>query len=167
MPLRSWMSAKPLGPFLATHRELMKPEAVWQIERGLRVTAAEVADAMRRHAGILEKMRRFHERHDFLVCAVNQLPPFDASLHWPDMVDGTPMEHYVAWMKSTSRISTTLQPALSVPAGFTPDGLPVGIQIVGPMRDDVGVLAVGAAFEAATGVGSRRPPLAENTGLLR
>lgn len=167
MTLRSWMSANTLGPFLATHRELMKPEAVWQIERGLRVTAAEVADAMRRHAGILEKMRRFHERHDFLVCAVNQLPPFDASLHWPDMVDGTPMEHYVAWMKSTSRISTTLQPALSVPAGFTPDGLPVGIQIVGPMRDDVGVLAVGAAFEAATGVGSRRPPLTENTGLLR
>lgn len=167
MTLRSWMSAHTLGPLLASHRELMKPEAIWQIERGLRVTAAEVADAMRRHAAILAEMRRFHERYDVLVCAVNQLPPFDAALDWPHEVDGTAMEHYVAWMKSTYRISTTLQPALSVPAGFTAEGLPVGIQIVGRMRDDLGVLCLGSAFEAATGVGRRRPPLAENAQRLR
>ncbi len=167
MTLRSWMSAHTLGPLLAAHRELMKPEAIWQIERGLRVTAAEVADAMGRHAGILAEMRRFHARYDVLVCAVSQLPPFDAALDWPETVDGTAMEHYVAWMKSTYRISTTLQPALSVPAGFTAEGLPVGIQIVGRMRDDVGVLSLGSAFEAATGVGNRRPPLAVTAQRLR
>lgn len=160
MTLRAWMSASTLGPLLEAHRDLMKPEAIWQIERGLRVTATDVALAMRRHGELLEQMRRFHERFDVLVCAVNQVPPFDASLAWPDAVDGTPMEHYVAWMKSTFRTSTTLQPALSVPAGFTDDGLPVGIQIVGRMRADVTVLRVGAAFEAATGVGCRRPPMA-------
>ena len=145
----------------------MKPEAIWQIERGLRVTATDVAEAMYRHTGLLAEMRRFHERYDVLVCAVNQVPPFDASLHWPDSVAGVPMEHYVAWMKSTYRISTTLQPALSVPAGFTADGLPVGIQIVGRMRDDLGVLRLGAAFAAATGVGRRHPPLAVNAQVLR
>lgn len=166
MTLRAWMSANTLGPWLETHRELMKPEAIWQIERGLRTSAADVAGAMRRHAGLLEEMRRFHERFDVLVCAVNQVPPFDASLHWPDSVDGVPMEHYVAWMSSTCRISTTLQPALSVPAGFTADGLPVGIQIVGRMRDDLGVLRLGAAFEAATGAGRRHPPLALDAQVL-
>ncbi|MEQ1728143.1 MAG: amidase [Vicinamibacterales bacterium] len=167
MTLRSWMSASTLGPLLATHRELMKPEAIWQIERGMRVTAREVADAMRRHGGILAEMRRFHERYDMLVCAVNQVPPFDAAIHWPDTVAGTAMEHYVAWMRSTYRISTTLQPALSVPAGFTAEGLPVGVQIVGRIRDDFRVLCLGAAFESATGVGRRRPPLAVNARVLR
>ena len=167
MTLRAWMSAHTLGPWLATHRALMKPEAIWQIVRGLRVTATDVAEAMYRHTGLLAEMRRFHERYDVLVCAVNQVPPFDASLHWPDSVAGVPMEHYVAWMKSTYRISTTLQPALSVPAGFTADGLPVGIQIVGRMRDDLGVLRLGAAFAAATGVGRRHPPLAVNAQVLR
>ncbi len=166
MTLRAWMSASTLGPLLAAHRDLMKPEAIWQIERGLRVSAAEVADAMRRHAELLEGMRRFHERYDVLVCAVSQVPPFDASLHWPDSIDGVAMEHYVAWMKSTFRISTTLQPALSVPAGFTAEGLPVGVQIVGRMRDDFAVLCLGAAFEAATGVGRQRPPLAVEAAAL-
>jgi amidase len=69
------------------------------------------------------------------------------------------MEHYVAWMKSAYWISSTFQPALSVPAGFTPDGLPVGIQCVGRYRDDLGVLQLGYAFEQATGHGTRRPPL--------
>ena len=63
------------------------------------------------------------------------------------------MEGYVAWMKSTYWISTTLCPAISVPAGFTDDGLPVGIQIVGRYRDDVGVLQIAHAFEQATRVG--------------
>ncbi|HUR34093.1 MAG TPA: amidase [Vicinamibacterales bacterium] len=160
MTLRSWMSAHTLGPLLATHRELMKPEAIWQIEAGLRVTASALARAFRLHAELLERMRVFHEGFDFIVCAVSQVPPFDARIHWPDVVDGQPMEHYIAWMRSTYWISTILAPALSVPAGFTDDGLPVGIQIVGRMRDDVAVLQLGSAFEAATRHGLRHPPIA-------
>jgi amidase len=74
------------------------------------------------------------------------------------------MEHYVGWMKSTYWVSTTLCPALSVPAGFTDDGLPVGIQIVGRRRDDFGVLQLGHAFEQATGFGRRRPPIVGSLG---
>ena len=104
-------------------------------------------------------MRRFQEQYEFLLCAVNQVPPFDASLHWPQEIEGVTMDNYIAWMKTACRITVTFCPALSVPAGFTAEGLPVGVQIVGRYRDDFGVLQIGYAFEQATGVGQRRPPL--------
>ena len=74
-------------------------------------------------------------------------------------IAGVAMEHYAAWMKSAYWISTTLCPAISVPAGFTPEGLPVGIQIVGRRGDDAGVLQMAYAFEQATGFSRRRPGL--------
>lgn len=159
LTLRSWMSAATLGPLLDAHRDLMKAEAIWQIERGRAVTSAQLADAMLRHAQLLEEMRRFHESYDFCVCAVNQTVPFDAALDWPHDIAGVEMEHYIAWMKSTYWVSAILAPALSVPAGFTPDGLPVGIQLVGRPREDWSVLQLGHAFETATRVGLRRPPV--------
>jgi amidase len=103
-------------------------------------------------------MRVFQERYEFLVCAVNQVPPFDAAIAWPRSIDGVTMDTYISWMKSAYWISTTCRPAISVPAGFTDDGLPVGIQIVGRYRDDLNVLKIAHAFEQATGVGQRRPP---------
>jgi amidase len=105
-------------------------------------------------------MRRFGERYEFMVCAVNQLPPFDATLDWPKNVDGVKMDHYVAWMKSAYWITPTFRPAISVPAGFTPEGLPVGLQIVGRHRADFELLQIAHAFEQSTGVGKRRPPIA-------
>jgi amidase len=70
------------------------------------------------------------------------------------------MEHYLAWMRSAYWISVTFCPAISVPAGFTAEGLPVGLQIVGRRRDDLGVLQIAHAFEQATGFGRTRPALA-------
>jgi amidase len=102
-------------------------------------------------------MRVFQQTHEFVVCAVNQVPPFDARLDWPHEIDGVKMENYVAWMKSTSWITATFCPAISVPAGFTAEGLPVGIQIVGRYRDDFGLLQLAHAFEQATGFGRKRP----------
>jgi amidase len=88
---------------------------------------------------------------------MNQVPPFDANIHWPREIDGKPMEHYIGWMKSAYWITPTFCPAISVPAGFTADGLPVGIQIVGRYRDDLGLLQIGHAFEQATGFGKKPP----------
>ena len=112
------------------------------------------------HAQLMERMRTFEETYAFTLCAVNQVPPFDATLDWPREIEGIRMENYVAWMKSACRISATFCPAISVPAGFTPDGLPVGIQIVGRYRDDFGVLQMAHAFEQATGFGRQRPAVA-------
>jgi amidase len=158
LTIRAFRTAVTLGPLLADHRDRMKPEAIAEIESGLRLTSGDVARALEQHAALLERMRRFQESYEFLACAVNQVPPFDASTKWPREIDGVTMDHYVSWMKSAYWISTTFRPAISVPAGFTPDGLPVGIQIVGRHRDDLGVLQLAYAFEQATGVGRRRPP---------
>ncbi|HEV3141063.1 MAG TPA: amidase family protein, partial [Vicinamibacterales bacterium] len=157
LTIRRWRSWTTLGPLLASHGAEMKREAVEEIEAGARITAAELGRAMLRHGEILDRMRAFEERYAFTICAVNQLPPFDATIDWPRAVDGVAMDHYIAWMKSAYWISATFRPAISVPAGFTDDGLPVGIQIVGRYRDDVVVLHIAHAFEQATRVGERRP----------
>ena len=158
--VRSWSTWYRLGPLLEEHRDEMKPEAVAQIESGAELTGHEVAEAMRLHGELLERMRRFHERFDVIVGAVNQVPPFPAEIAWPTEIEGVAMETYLDWMRSAWWYSATFQPALSVPAGFTPEGLPVGIQIAGRRHDDLTVLQVGHAFEQATGVGQVRPPIA-------
>jgi amidase len=160
LTIRGFRSAAVYGPLLAQYRDQLKPEAIAEIESGLRLTSADVAQAMIRHGELLDRVRRFQETYEFTVCAVNQVPPFDATLDWPKTIDGVAMEHYVAWMKSAYWITVTFRPAISVPAGFTPEGLPVGIQIVGRHRDDFGLLQLAHAFEAATGFGTKRPPLA-------
>jgi amidase len=160
LTLRAWRNAALLGPLLATDRERLKPEAIEEIERGAALSGGDVARAVIAHAELLDRVRRFQERYPFMVCAVNQVPPFDATLDWPKEVDGVRLTTYVAWMKSAYWISVTQRPAMSVPAGFTPEGLPVGLQIVGRHRDDFGVLQAAHAFEEATGVGRTRPPVA-------
>jgi amidase len=160
LTIRAWNYWHTLGPLLEKHRHEMKPEAVWQIESGRKLTGSDIAQAMTRQGELMERMRRFQEKYEFLICAVNQLPPFDAKLDWPKEIEGVKMEHYIAWMKSAYWITPTFCPAISVPAGFTSDGLPVGIQIVGRYRDDFGVLQLAHAFEQATGFGRKRPEIA-------
>jgi amidase len=157
LDIRAWTTSYSHGPLFDTRRDQLKPEAVWEIEKGRALSAHDVAAATAQHAELLQRVRAFQQDYEFFVCTVNQVPPFDANETWPKEIDGIRMDNYIAWMKSTCRVSTTLCPALSVPAGFTDDGLPVGIQIVGRRRDDFGVLQLGHAFEQATGFGRRRP----------
>ena len=159
LTIRAFRSAATYGPLLTQYRDLLKPEAIAEVELGQSLTTAAVAQAMVRHGQLLDRMRRFEERYAFTLCAVNQMPPFDAKIDWPKEIEGVAMEHYIAWQKSCYWITATFRPAISVPAGFTPDGLPVGIQIVGRYRDDFGVLQLGHAFEQATMVGLRRPAI--------
>jgi amidase len=159
LTIRAFRSAATYGPLLAQYRELLKPEAIAEVEYGQSLTTAAVAEAMVRHGQLMDRMRRFEERYAFTLCCVNQLPPFDAAIDWPKEIAGVAMEHYIAWQKSCCWITATFRPAISVPAGFTPEGLPVGIQVVGRYRDDFGVLQLAHAFEQATQVGLRRPAI--------
>jgi amidase len=159
LTVRKWKSWASYAPLLAAHRDALKPEAIWEIEEGSRVTGSELARAVTQQGALMQRMRAFQEPYEFILCAVNQVPPFDATLDWPHEIDGTPMEDYVAWMKSTYLISATYRPSMSVPAGFTTDGLPVAIQIVGRYRDDMGLLKFAYAFEQATNFGRMRPPI--------
>jgi amidase len=160
--LRAWRAWTQHGALLRTHRDLLKPEAIQELETGARLSGQDVSRAMVRHAEILTRMLQFQQRYPYLLCAVNQVPPFAATVSWPRQIEGVAMEHYIAWMKSAYWISVTACPAISVPAGFTQDGLPVGIQIVGRYRDDLGVLQLANAFEAMTGFGRRRPPCVQS-----
>ena len=98
--------------------------------------------------------------YDFLVAPVSQVPPFPVEQPYVTEIAGRPMPDYLAWMRSAYWISVLHAPAASVPCGFTAQGLPVGVQIVGPPWKDAQVLAVAHAVERASGQGARRPSLA-------
>jgi amidase len=160
--IRQWRTWVMLGPLLASHRGQLKPEAVWEIEAGASLTSADVARAMTRHATLLERIRKFQETYEFVGCAVSQVPPFDASVDWPHEINGIPMQTYIEWMKSAYWITATFCPAISVPAGFTAPGLPVGLQLVGRWREDFSLLQLAHAVEQATGIGTQRPSVSRS-----
>jgi amidase len=145
---------------LAHHRALLKQTVVWNIEAGLGLSGEQVARAQAAHSRLFQRMHEFMSRYDFLIAPVSQVPPFPIEQEYVSRINDTPMDTYIDWMQSCFHISVTGHPAISVPAGFTPEGLPVGIQIVGKYRDEFGVLQLAYAFEQATHVSDRRPSLA-------
>jgi len=160
LTLRAWHYWHTLGSLLERHRHKMKPEAVWQIEMGRNLTGDDIARVMQLHGELMQRMQRVQERYEFLICAVNQVPPFDVSIDWPREIEGVRMATYLDWMKSAYWITSTFCPAISVPAGFSPGGLPVGVQLIGRYRDDFGLLQLAHAFESVTGFAKRRPEIA-------
>jgi amidase len=157
--LRAWHFEMAHGDLVRSKRDQVKQTVIWNVEAGGKLTGADVGRAERLRTELFHRLREFFTRFDFLVCPVVQVQPFDVDTEYPMEVDGHAMGSYLEWMRSCSRISATSLPALSVPAGFTTDGLPVGLQIVGPYLDDFAVLQLGHAFEQATGFTGRRPPL--------
>jgi amidase len=138
-----------VAPRVEGHRDQVKETILWEIERGERLTVAEIAWAETKRTELYHRMRRFMERYDFFVLPTVQVPPFDINQPYPTEIDGVPMATYIDWMKSCYYISIVGNPAISVPCGFTPEGLPVGLQIVGRHRDDWGLLQIAHAFERA------------------
>ena len=134
---------------------------IWNIEQGRALSGPDIGRAMRLRSELYRRVHTFFCDYDFLLAPVSQLPPFSVDTPFPTEVAGRPMATYIEWMRSCSRITVTAHPAISLPAGFTPEGLPVGLQIVGRARDDWGVLQLAHAFEAATGHWRQRPPLVE------
>ncbi|WP_202918103.1 amidase [Streptomyces cavernae] len=161
---RAWQMELAYGSLLEEHADRMSPDVVWNIEEGRRLTGPDLGLAQLEQAAVFHRVRKFFESYDLLLLPVSQVAPFDVRLPYPKAVDGTPVETYLDWMRSAYLISVTGCPALSVPAGFTPGGLPVGLQIVGPHRQDWAVLQAGYAFERATRTGERRPPVAIGDG---
>ena len=143
-------------------RPKLKQTVIWNVESGLRLTAEQIARAEGLRTELFHRMRRFLERYEFLLCPVNQVPPFSVEEEYPKAIAGTRLGNYLDWMKSCYYITITSHPAISVPAGFTDDRipLPVGLQIVGRYRDDFGVLQLAHAFEQETGTWQHRPAIA-------
>lgn len=165
LTLRLWSTHHQLSGLLKSHRHAMKPEAVWEIEAGARVNSTAFDQAIATQEAIMERMRHFHERYSFLVCPVNQVVPFDATIPWPTAIEGVGMDHYIAWMRSAYFISATGCPAISVPAGFSESGLPVGVQLVGRNRMDFELLQFAHAVEQAGRAGRIRPTLRQRSSI--
>jgi amidase len=142
---------------LAGNPHLVGPNVAWNIRRGLALTTADLSRATALRAELADRVSAFFADVDVLACPVSQVPPFDVTLDWVHEIDGVQMRTYLDWMASCYLISATGLPAVSVPAGFTAGGLPVGLQLVGRRRGDWDLLAVALAFESATGCGARMP----------
>lgn len=156
--LRAWHFVAAMGDVVAKHPEQVKPAIRWNVERGRALTGEDVSRAEERRTRLHLRVVEFFDRYDVLLAPTTQVVPFDADVEYPTVVEGEHQDSYLGWMRSCSSITATGLPALSVPAGFTDDGLPVGLQVVGPPRGDRRALEVGHAFEQATQHGRRRPP---------
>jgi len=157
--LRAWSFAQERGEDLKQHRDLMKDTVIWNTEQGLKLSGADVARAEVKRAALYQRVREFLERYEFLVLPVSQVAPFPAEVEWVKAINGVTMPTYIDWMGTCYAISLTGLPAMSVPCGFTPDGLPIGLQIVGRPRRDLDVLKLAYAFEQHAGVTKKRPPV--------
>ena len=157
--LRAFIFVNRHGPLLKAHRDKLKDDIVSNIEQGLRLKAQDIAAAEGMRMQLFHRMRTFLEKYEYLLCPVNQLPPYPVETEWPKEIAGVKMASYLDWMKSCYYITITGHPAISVPAAFTDAGLPVGLQIVGRYRADFSVLQLAHAFEGETAAWKRRPPV--------
>jgi len=157
--LRAWNSATTYGARLKEHPDAFKDTLKAEIEEGLRLTGVDLARAETAHGEIWRRFQAFLEKYEYFVLPTTQLPPFDVNTPYPTEIAGVKFDSYIDWMKSCWYISATGNPAASVPGGFTPEGLPVGVQIVGRDKEDFSVLQMAHAFEQATGFGKKRPAI--------
>ncbi len=158
--LRAFTVAAALRPFYDEpgHRARLKPEAAWEVERGLALGADRIIAALEGRTRWYETLRRFMEGYDYLVMPTTQVFPFDKDLRWPETVGGRQMDTYHRWMQTVIPVTMAGLPALDVPAGFGEAGLPTGIQIVGPNHGELACLQLGAAYDAASNWVRRYPP---------
>jgi amidase len=142
-----------LGPLLRDHPAQVKQTLAWNIRKGLALTGPQIADARARQAQIFARMKAFlssgssgSSDYDVLALPTAQVLPFPVEQEWISEINGVPQETYIDWMRSCSRITVTLHPAISVPAGYTEAGLPAGVQLVGRYGADLQLLRIAAAI---------------------
>jgi amidase len=158
--LRAWNSANTYAARLHDHPDAFKDTLKGEIEEGLRLTSMDLAHAEAAHGQLWRRFQAFLDKYEYFVLPTTQLPAFDINIPFPTEIAGVKFDNYIDWMKSCWYISATGNPAASVPGGFTPEGLPVGLQIVGRNKEDFAVLQIAHAFEEATGFGKKRPVIA-------
>ena len=157
---RAWFYEMNLSSLLPEHRDKLKETVVWNIEAGMKLSGPELGRAEVKRTALFHRVREFMQNYDFLALPVSQVPPFPIEQEFVSEINGVKMETYLDWMRSCYFISVTGQPAISVPCGFTEDGLPVGLQLVGKPQDDLGVLQLAYAFEKASGFYQQIPEVA-------
>jgi amidase len=158
--LRAWLTGGSLADRFAdpAKRALMKDEACWEVERALQLSAMDVFEASGHRAAWCRAVAKLFETFDFLVLPTAQCFPFEASLTWPRIIGERRMDTYHRWMEVVIPATMAGCPAINVPAGFSSEGLPMGLQILAPRHDDLGCLQLARAYEGATYCRSILPP---------
>jgi amidase len=147
------------APLVKQRPEWVKDTIKFEVAEAERATGPDVSRALARQARMFVQSREFFERYEYFILPVTQVVAFDVNTPYPTEVSGTPMPTYIDWMRSCWYITMMSNPAISVPAGFTASGLPVGLQIVGRHQEEFSLLQLAHAFEQATHHGIRQPPI--------
>ncbi|TXH38723.1 MAG: amidase [Rhodospirillaceae bacterium] len=155
--LRAVDYAASMRPLLERYREHLKPDVIWNIEKGLELTVEQIGQATRRRSRLYAEMVAFFKEFDLLIAPAACTPPRDIKERWMRKVDGVEMENYVDWLKIASVVTVSSCPALALPSGFTPDGRPVGLQLVARPRGEAALLGAAAAIEALFGLAGQVP----------
>jgi amidase len=158
--LRAQSFAFSLAKEYQSDRDKLKDTVAWNVEQGLKLSGPDISRAQAERGRLFQRVRAFFEQYDYMLLPVSQVVPFPIETEWVQEIKGQTMDTYIDWMMSCSVITLTAHPAISVPCGFTPEGLPVGVQIVGPYRREMDLLRFAFAFEQATRVAERRPRVA-------
>ena len=155
--LRSVLLGTMMGELLQTRRSDIAEDIVGNVERGFEVTPERLFEAERTRWNLYHRMTEFFESHDLLICPSASIPPFPVELRYVEEIDGQACETYIDWFAITFALTMTSCPVISLPCGFTADGLPVGLQVVGPPRDEAGLLTAAKWMEALFGVAASLP----------
>jgi amidase len=155
--LRAVRFAANFAPLLAEHRGQIKPDVVWNIEKGLKLDGEAVGRAMRERAKLYERVAGFFADYDLLATPAVIVPPFDVNQRYVEEVAGHRFDNYVDWLGMSYAVTLVGCPALSLPCGFTRRGLPVGLQLVGRPRGEAALLAAAALLEEQLGLAGQLP----------
>jgi amidase len=154
---RHWTIESRFGDLIATKGDQLNEYIHWHVEEGRKLTGPYLSRLEMKRSALYQRVRGFLDKYEFFVLPVNQVLPFDVTQHYPTEINGVKMDNYLSWMKSACYITTTGNPAASVPCAFSKSGLPIGIQIVGRNHEDWGVLQMAFAFEQARNLEKRKP----------
>ncbi len=155
--LRAWSFSALHQDNISKHRDFYKQSIIWNVQEGLKLSGLDIARAERMRTELFRRIGDMMQQYEYLVLPVSQVPPFDVSQEYVTEIEGQKMETYIDWMKSSYYISNTGLPAISVPCGFTDEGLPVGLQIVGRHHQELSVLQLAYAFQQANPVWRTAP----------
>jgi len=155
--LRAWQFEATLGQLLDDNAETIRPSLYANMLAGRELTGPQIGRAAVLRTTLFHRMREFLVDYDALILPVAPLPAFDAELQFPAEVAGRPQPDYLTWMRTVCHVTVTGHPAISMPAGFTSTGTPIGVQFVGRHRAERELLAIAKGFEEVTGYASRRP----------
>jgi amidase len=155
--LRALGFAIGMRQLLIHHRDLLKPEVIWNIEKGLALSVDDIAKAEAQRGQLFHCMERFLSEYDFLLCPATIVQPFPVEQRYPTHCNGVQFESYVDWLLIVAVATMCACPAISIPCGFTKAHMPVGLQMIGPNRGEAKLLAGAKFVEEVLGLGTLTP----------